>query len=485
MFDFMYLCFIPYIIGNIKLGKAIKRVADHHKDRNITIRSSNQDAAEEQFKGTQYEDIVSSNPYENVEYQNGILDSIGDVFGFRTAQDKFREDLALRSAEHINQVNAVAREEEYNSEAAKIARMKKAGLNPDLMGLESASEATEFSEPETSPEAPSAMTGADALSHAIQLGANFTSTLSTLGNFILTLEHTSLINEGLEIENATGILGLTEDASSLFDTDDVPLDLGDPSEEGSEAVALSPSQISAGRNKSLVKALFGSTTSKAAQRALAALNAHNGTLNKSIQHLSAKAAKAVAEGTYNVESAKIGENGRSSRSNANLIESAFLRSTLNDAFHDARMAEIENEFIQDPNNADLVKQGLINEATEAAEYDPHLAAAAANAASVGDAAQSYADVDEARARSKEAALAEENARWKAEQLKIIEDLYNGWKNSKNPFRRRKYMRQLSHALGYGVVNEPSISGSLAGGGNASYSASKRTSSSVVRRILPK
>lgn len=173
------------------------------KSENINFgESDSMSSAKEDLKGTQYEDLLNSNPYENMDYQNGIWDSLGDFFGFRTGQDKLREDLSLRSSEFISQVMSLKREEEYNSEAAKVARMKAAGLNPDLQGLGDASQASEFSEPENSPESND---GSEGL-RAVQTAASLVfSGLDMATGLFTTLSKL----KGLNIANSSSELSLT------------------------------------------------------------------------------------------------------------------------------------------------------------------------------------------------------------------------------------------------------------------------------------
>lgn len=79
-----------------------------------------------------YRKLYESNPYANYQYQLGFWDKIGNLFGFRTSEDRTREEYAQRSNEYISQLQSLAREEEYNSEAEQSKRQKEAGLNPAL-----------------------------------------------------------------------------------------------------------------------------------------------------------------------------------------------------------------------------------------------------------------------------------------------------------------------------------------------------------------
>lgn len=102
-----------------------------------------------------YQQLIDNNPWEKAyrEYQLGFWDRIGNWLGFRTKEDKYREDLQLASLQNQYQLATIAREEEYNSELSQVERQRAAGLNPDLTGV-NPSQASEYNEPDVSLEAP-------------------------------------------------------------------------------------------------------------------------------------------------------------------------------------------------------------------------------------------------------------------------------------------------------------------------------------------
>lgn len=103
------------------------------------------DSATKHFSGTKYADLLAANPYND--YQTGFWDYLGNAFGFATNADKMEQ----ASREYVSQLYQTQREEEYNSETEAAARMRAAGLNPDLTGTSGASQASEFDMPMTSP----------------------------------------------------------------------------------------------------------------------------------------------------------------------------------------------------------------------------------------------------------------------------------------------------------------------------------------------
>lgn len=62
------------------------------------------------------------------------------LFGAVTSKDKARYEQSQAEKEWLSQMQLYEYEQWYNSEEQQVARMRAAGLNPDLLGLESASE---------------------------------------------------------------------------------------------------------------------------------------------------------------------------------------------------------------------------------------------------------------------------------------------------------------------------------------------------------
>lgn len=446
------------------------------RDNGYMSDKSTRDPSQNPYSGTQYASQWESNPYANNNREDSVWDRIGNLMGFRTGADKWQDELDVRSQEYDAQLASIVREEEYNSESAKVARMKAAGLNPDLHGLQNASSASEMSEPETSPESnPEIGSPAD----LIGFGANFTSSLGTIANTLLSLEHSRLVNEGLATQNALDLIDLVNGSGTLFDMPDID---SSPSEgeEGIEGTALEGARAESGRINLIANSLYGSDPStrgakRAKLRFIRSMRSRQGTLSALQTHLTGEVGSRELRGDLNVVSAQLA--GRKSVSNSTAIEGALLRSTLNDALHKANMAEIDRKWSEDSAHQDLVSEGMTNEAIQAAEIDPHRAAKAANAGFVADIANAGAEVAESDSRKKEAALAAEQARYEKEQYLILEELYRTWQNG-SAAQRRKAQRQIRQHFGYGPVNE--VSTGLNGGANVS---ARRSGSKVVRSLI--
>ena len=105
-----------------------------------------------------FETLAAKNPYsqENrAQYNMGAIETLmHDWLGFRTGIDKYNEEMDNRSKEYLAQLATVQREEQYNSPEEQAARMRAAGLNPDISTQMNPGQASEFTEQETAPESP-------------------------------------------------------------------------------------------------------------------------------------------------------------------------------------------------------------------------------------------------------------------------------------------------------------------------------------------
>ncbi len=133
-----------------------------------------------------YRKLYDSNPYVNYKYQLGFWDNVGNLLGFRTSEDRTREEYAQRSNEYISQLQSLAREEEYNSEGSQSERMKEAGINPALNGV-NPSQASELNESPMSLPDISRNNGDDVTS-AFGTFSNIVSTVIGLGSGLLSLQ---------------------------------------------------------------------------------------------------------------------------------------------------------------------------------------------------------------------------------------------------------------------------------------------------------
>lgn len=99
-----------------------------------------------------YADRAAANPYGNAEFTPNFWQRIGESwFGDYSARDKFYQEQDQSAMEYINQLLDAQHQEEYNSEGQTAERLRAAGLNPDLQGLEQGSDAVSAVPDDTPP----------------------------------------------------------------------------------------------------------------------------------------------------------------------------------------------------------------------------------------------------------------------------------------------------------------------------------------------
>lgn len=81
--------------------------------------------------------LLASNPYVNRDYYESPWQSFLGSLGFRTGADAWRENMATQAAEYDAQIALKKYDEEYNLPINQVARMRAAGINPDLNGGQS------------------------------------------------------------------------------------------------------------------------------------------------------------------------------------------------------------------------------------------------------------------------------------------------------------------------------------------------------------
>lgn len=87
-----------------------------------------------------YDRLYKANPYVNMTYNKSPWQSFLSGLGFRTDYDRWLEEAQVNANEYDAQVASVEQQNQYNSPQAEAQRMKQAGMNPDLVGLENVAE---------------------------------------------------------------------------------------------------------------------------------------------------------------------------------------------------------------------------------------------------------------------------------------------------------------------------------------------------------
>lgn len=87
-----------------------------------------------------YQDLYDSNPYRQLTYNQSGWQRFLSGLGFRTSYDDFVEQAQINAAEYDAGIASMQFQNEYNSPAAEANRMRAAGLNPDLQGIQDVAE---------------------------------------------------------------------------------------------------------------------------------------------------------------------------------------------------------------------------------------------------------------------------------------------------------------------------------------------------------
>ena len=81
---------------------------------------------------SQYQGLIDANPYRGVEYRLSPWQRFLSRLGFRTQADAWRENMAVQANEYDASIVQKAYNEDFDDPTSQVARMKAAGLNPDI-----------------------------------------------------------------------------------------------------------------------------------------------------------------------------------------------------------------------------------------------------------------------------------------------------------------------------------------------------------------
>lgn len=77
-------------------------------------------------------DLRAANPYRNQEYKESGWQKFLSALGFRTQADAWKENMSVQAAEYDAALAQKEFDTAYNDPQSQVARMRAAGLNPDL-----------------------------------------------------------------------------------------------------------------------------------------------------------------------------------------------------------------------------------------------------------------------------------------------------------------------------------------------------------------
>lgn len=177
-----------------------------HSDKNLSIYRDELDASARlqldynsiDFNPKSFEDLAFGNAFSQAGYSNGIY------------KNSKTEDLLENELNYLNQIQLKAYDQWYNSEENKVARLRSAGLNPDLMGLEQASESSPLQQT-PSPEGINVKNQEIAsarmnsfltqIPQVLLAGVGFVNNMKTSKSLSLQNDFQGLINEGQYLDN--------------------------------------------------------------------------------------------------------------------------------------------------------------------------------------------------------------------------------------------------------------------------------------------
>lgn len=144
------------------------------------------------------------------DYRPTVFDAWTSQFGGTATQDKMMAQYALDYDKYLSEVLNNLQTRDYNSEEAKVTRMRNAGLNPDLQGLSQASEQTAAIPDETLPDPSGIMSQNQdrmlSIGNSISQNAlSLVTGMFSLGKMFFDIQGSKLDNAGKEISNV--ILG--------------------------------------------------------------------------------------------------------------------------------------------------------------------------------------------------------------------------------------------------------------------------------------
>lgn len=158
-------------------------------------------------------DLKAANPYRNLEYKESGWQKLISALGFRTGADAWRENMAVQAAEYDAALAQKEFDTNYNDPQSQVARMKAAGLNPDIdpSSIDSGQAASMGEDPST----PMQSTGDEqGIIHVIDTAVNMIMQGFTAGFGLVTnvqgIHRNSLQNDLLSLEGEGAINGLAE-----------------------------------------------------------------------------------------------------------------------------------------------------------------------------------------------------------------------------------------------------------------------------------
>lgn len=158
----------------------------------------------------------ANNPYVGVEYKKSGWQNFLSSLGIRTQADAWQENMQVQANEWESAMQMKLRDEEYNSPTNQVARMKAAGINPDLNGGQGIDSGSAAQMPED-PSTPMQTTGDE--QQIMSVASGIMSCFSTALGMVSTvqgIQRSSLENSLLDLEGDERIQQLVEKMAPTF-----------------------------------------------------------------------------------------------------------------------------------------------------------------------------------------------------------------------------------------------------------------------------
>lgn len=168
--------------------------------------------------GSEYDRLFQANPYRNLQYKESLWQKLVSALGFRTDADRWREDAQVNSAEYDAGIFSMMQQNQFNSPESQAARMRQAGLNPDLLGLGDVASAAS---PAEDPNGMSPNVGNEEFSDFGNTVVSVFSRAMTIFKDFKSLEQMNTIIDSQNTDNAVKMIGAIDSfiESSLTDSD--------------------------------------------------------------------------------------------------------------------------------------------------------------------------------------------------------------------------------------------------------------------------
>ena len=162
-----------------------------------------------------YQSLIDANPYRNAGYKVRPWQQFLSWLGFRTQADAWKENMAIQASEYDSSIIQKAYNEDYNDPQSQVARMRSAGLNPDLdPSSVTSGEASPMPE---DPSTPMLSTGQEGQLLSFAEGImNIASTAIGLVGSVQGISRNALQNSLLATEGETAISDLAQRMAPYF-----------------------------------------------------------------------------------------------------------------------------------------------------------------------------------------------------------------------------------------------------------------------------